>query len=137
MNMAATASRNKTFLPLEKKGTTGPMSAGLAVSPRSMTVPAVVAEPLRVGFSWSFVGWVGYAGCQWLMLSVMAKFGNPTVVGQFAFALALSAPMFMFTNLNLRVVQSTDALSEYTFSDYATLRLLGSSVALSAIVATS
>jgi O-antigen/teichoic acid export membrane protein len=97
----------------------------------------VVAAPLRVGFSWSFVGWVGYAGCQWLMLSVMAKLGNSTVVGQFAFALALSAPVFMFTNLNLRGVQSTDALSEYTFSDYATLRLLGSLVALSAIVATS
>jgi O-antigen/teichoic acid export membrane protein len=113
------------------------MSTGLAVAPRSMAVPAVVAKPLRIGFSWSFVGWVGYAGCQWLMLSVMAKLGNPTVVGQFAFALALSAPIFMFTNLNLRVVQSTDALGEYKFSDYATLRLLGSSVALSAVVAAS
>ena len=113
------------------------MSAGLAVPRGGVTVPTIVAKPLRVGFSWSFVGWVGYAGCQWLMLSVMAKLGNPTVVGQFAFALALCAPMFMFTNLNLRVVQSTDALSEYTFSDYSTLRLLGSSVALSVTVATS
>jgi O-antigen/teichoic acid export membrane protein len=113
------------------------MSVGLAVSPRSMAVPTMVAEPLRMGFSWSFVGFVGYAGCQWLMLSVMAKLGNPTVVGKFAFALALSAPVFMFTNLNLRAVQSTDALSEYKFSDYATLRLLGSSVALSVIVVAS
>ncbi|HEV8046440.1 MAG TPA: hypothetical protein VGP35_01835 [Terriglobales bacterium] len=102
-----------------------------------MAVPAVAAKSLRVGFSWSFVGWVGYAGCQWLMLSVMAKLGNPTVVGRFAFALALCAPMFMFTNLNLRVVQSTDALSEYNFSDYVALRLFGSSVALLAIGATS
>jgi O-antigen/teichoic acid export membrane protein len=113
------------------------MSTGVAFSTRSIPAPAIVAKPLRVGFSWSFVGWVGYAGCQWLMLSVMAKLGNPTVVGQFAFALALSAPVFMFTNLNLRGVQTTDALSEYTFSDYAALRLLGSSVALSVIVATS
>lgn len=113
------------------------MSAGLAFPRRGITVPTVVAKPLRVGFSWSFVGWVGYAGCQWLMLSVMAKLGNPTVVGRFAFALALCAPMFMFTNLNLRVVQSTDALSEYNFSDYIALRLFGSSVALLAIVATS
>src|SRR3984957_14779043 len=113
------------------------MSAGLTFPRRSIPVPTVAAKSLRVGFSWSFVGWVGYAGCQWLMLSVMAKLGNPTVVGQFAFALALSAPMFMFTNLNLRVVQSTDALSEYKFSDYIALRLFGSSVALLAIVATS
>jgi O-antigen/teichoic acid export membrane protein len=113
------------------------MSTGLALSPESIASPAVVAKPLRVGFSWSFVGWVGYAGCQWLMLSVMAKLGNPTVVGQFAFALALSAPVFMFTNLNLRVVQSTDALNEYNFWDYAALRFLGSLVALAVIGATS
>src|ERR1700722_8533773 len=113
------------------------MSAGLAFPSRGVTVPTVAAKSLRVGFSWSFVGWVGYAGCQWLMLSVMAKLGNPTVVGRCAFALALCAPMFMFTNLNLRVVQSTDALGEYNFSDYITLRLFGSSVALSAIVTTS
>jgi O-antigen/teichoic acid export membrane protein len=118
-------------------GHTGPMSAGLAVSPRSIRVPVVAAKPLRVGFSWSFVGWVGYAGCQWLMLSVMAKLGNPTAVGQFAFALALSAPVFMFTNLNLRVVQSTDALNDYSFSDYAALRCLGSLAALTAIGVTS
>jgi O-antigen/teichoic acid export membrane protein len=112
------------------------MSASLTASPGGLAVPAVAAKSLRVGFSWSFVGWVGYAGCQWLMLSVMAKLGNPTIVGQFAFALALSAPVFMFSNLNLRVVQSTDALSEYKFSDYATLRLLSSSFALLVIVAT-
>lgn len=112
------------------------MSAGLAISPR-MGVSGVVAKPLRVGFSWSVVGWVGYAGCQWLMLSVMAKLGNPTVVGQFAFALALSAPVFMFTNLNLRVVQSTDALNQYSFSDYSALRLIGSSSAFMVVAAIS
>jgi len=88
------------------------------------------AVPLRVGFSWSFVGWVGYAACQWLMLSVMAKLGNAVVVGQFAFALAICAPVFMLTNLQLRGVQSTDALCEYRFSDYMTLRSLGSTAAV-------
>jgi O-antigen/teichoic acid export membrane protein len=95
-----------------------------------------VVAPLRVGFSWSLVGWVGYAACQWLMLSVMAKLGNSTVVGQFAFALAVSAPVFMLTNLQLRGVQSTDALSEHSFSDYASLRLMGSTVAVLLVAAT-
>ena len=81
----------------------GPMSV-ISAPPR-IRVSAVVTPPLRVSFSWSFFGWVGYAGCQWLMLSVLAKFGNPTVVGQFAFALAISASAFMFTNLNLRGVR--------------------------------
>ena len=91
--------------------------------------------PLRVGFSWSFAGWVGYAACQWLMLSVMAKLGNSLLVGQFAFALAVSAPLFMLTNLQLRGVQVTDALNEYSFSDYVTLRLVGSTIALLLVAA--
>lgn len=111
----------------------GPMSV-ISAPPR-IRVSAVVTPPLRVSFSWSFFGWVGYAGCQWLMLSVLAKFGNPTVVGQFAFALAISAPAFMFTNLNLRGVQSTDALREYCFPDYISLRFIGSTLALVVVVA--
>jgi O-antigen/teichoic acid export membrane protein len=111
------------------------MASGTAVAPIKTSAPVVVAQPLRIGFGWSLFGWVGYAGCQWLMLSVMAKLGNAVVVGQFAFALALSAPVFMLTNLQLRGVQSTDAHSEYHFSDYVTLRLIGSILALIVIAA--
>jgi O-antigen/teichoic acid export membrane protein len=95
------------------------------------------AVPLRIGFSWSLVGWIGYAGCQWFMLSIMAKLGNPALVGRFAFALALSAPLFMLTNLQLRGVQSTDARNEFTFSDYVTLRVIGSAIAVTSILALS
>jgi O-antigen/teichoic acid export membrane protein len=93
------------------------------------------ALPLRVGFTWSLFGWTGYAACQWLMLSVMAKLGSAEVIGQFAYALAICAPLFMLTNLQLRGVQSTDALSEYCFSDYLTLRLLGSTAAVLLVAA--
>jgi O-antigen/teichoic acid export membrane protein len=93
------------------------------------------ALPLRVGFTWSLFGWAGYAACQWLMLSVMAKLGSAAVIGQFAYALAICAPLFMLTNLQLRGVQSTDALSEYCFSDYLTLRLLGSTSAVLLVAA--
>ncbi len=101
--------------------------------PETVSQRPVVA--LRVGFSWSFLGWVGYAACQWIMLSVMAKFGSAIVVGQFAFALAICGPVFMLTNLQLRGVQSSDARSEYRFSDYLTLRLLGSAAGLLVIAA--
>lgn len=107
------------------------LSRPIAFDPSATT--GRTAVPLRIGFSWSLVGWVGYAACQWLMLSVMAKLGNPTLVGQFALALAITAPVFMLTNLQLRGVQSTDALSQYTFSDYVTLRLLGSGLAFALI----
>ena len=79
---------------------------------------------LRLNFAWTFVGNVVYAGCQWGMLVVLAKLGSPARVGEFALALAVTAPILMFTNLALRAVQATDSRQEYTFGDYLGLRLL-------------
>jgi O-antigen/teichoic acid export membrane protein len=96
-------------------------------------VPVVLdrAVPsLRANFKWTFAGNVVYAACQWGMVSILAKAGSPAVVGQFALGLAISAPIFMFTNLNLRGVQSTDARSDFGFGDYFTLRMLGSTAGL-------
>jgi O-antigen/teichoic acid export membrane protein len=85
---------------------------------------------LRANFSWTFVGNVVYAGCQWGMLVVLAKLGSPEMVGQFALGLAITAPVIMFTNLQLRGVQATDARQEYLFGDYLGLRLLTTALAL-------
>lgn len=74
-----------------------------------------------------------YSACQWGMISVLAKLGNATVVGCFALGLAITAPVFMFTNLQLRAVQATDARSEFAFSDYFSLRLLASLAGFSTI----
>ncbi len=86
----------------------------------------VKAPPLRKSFAWTLAGNLVYAGCQWGMLSVLAKMGSPSVVGQFALGLAVTAPVFMLTNLQLRGVQATDAKSEYEFGHYFTLRLIAS-----------
>src|ERR1700733_1616655 len=83
------------------------LSRPVSFDPAAATGRRVV--PLRIGFSWSFVGWVGYAACQWLMLSVMA-------------------------NLQRRGVQSTDARNEYSFPDYVTLRMMGSGLAVGFIL---
>jgi O-antigen/teichoic acid export membrane protein len=79
---------------------------------------------LRANFSWTLAGNLVYSLCQWGMLSVLAKRGTPATVGQFALALAISAPIFMFSNLQLRAVQATDARQAYRFADYFTLRVL-------------
>jgi len=89
---------------------------------------------LRSNFSWNLVGNVVYAVCQWGILVVIAKLTNPEMVGRFALALALTAPVVMFTNLQLRSVQATDSRNEYTFADYLGLRLLCSLGAMFAIV---
>ncbi|PSB46096.1 polysaccharide biosynthesis protein [Cyanosarcina cf. burmensis CCALA 770] len=90
---------------------------------------------LRRNFSWTFVGNAIYSACQWGMLVVLAKLGSPEVVGQFTLGLAITAPVLMFTNLQLRAVQATDAKHQYTFGDYLGLRLLATGVALAIIVA--
>jgi O-antigen/teichoic acid export membrane protein len=86
--------------------------------------PTRSVPTLRANFAWTLAGNVLYAGCQWGMLSVLAKLGSPSIVGQFTLGLAISAPVFMFTNLQLRAVQATDVSAESEFGNYFTLRLL-------------
>ena len=95
----------------------------VAVRSEHPPIAAVAAPPLRVSFSWTLGGNVVYAACQFGMLSVLAKLGSPLIVGQYALGLAITAPVFMLTNLQLRGVQATDARHEYGFADYFTLRL--------------
>jgi O-antigen/teichoic acid export membrane protein len=88
---------------------------------------------LRQNFSWTLVGNIVYAACQWGMLVVLAKTGSPVMVGQFALGLAVTAPIILFANLQLRAVQATDARHEYLFDDYLGLRLATTVMALAAI----
>ncbi len=85
---------------------------------------------LRRNFSWTVLGEVVYAGCQWAMLVVLAKLGTPELLGQFALGVAVTAPVVMFTNLQLRALQATDATPGGNFAPYFTLRLLASATAL-------
>ena len=85
---------------------------------------------LRRNFSWTFFGNLVYAGCQWGMLVVIAKLGTPEMVGKFTLGLAVTAPIVLFSNLQLRVVQATDAKQQYQFGDYLALRLITNLLAL-------
>jgi O-antigen/teichoic acid export membrane protein len=102
---------------------------------QSLTETRNVIPSLRANFIWTFAGSVIYAGCQWGMLSALAKLGSPSIVGQFTLGLAVAAPVFMFTNLQLRAVQATDVNAEYGFANYFTLRLLATLLGLMVVVA--
>jgi O-antigen/teichoic acid export membrane protein len=108
----------------------------MATAEITPTTSQVVAPPLRVTFAWTLAGNVIYAGCQWGMISVLAKLGSTTAVGQFALALAITAPIIMLTNMALRSVEATDARSEFDFAHYFTLRFTCTSLAVAAILAT-
>ena len=92
-----------------------------------------IERSLGLNVSWTLTGNVVYAACQWGMLVVLAKLGSPEMVGRFAFALAVTAPVFMLTNLQLRAVQATDMANRFAFADYLALRILCTGLALSVI----
>jgi O-antigen/teichoic acid export membrane protein len=102
---------------------------------QSLTVTRKAIPSLRANFAWTLAGNVLYGACQWGMLSVLAKLGNAAIVGQFTFGLAVSAPVFLFTGLQLRSVQATDVRSECDFANCFTLRLLATVLGLCVIVA--
>jgi O-antigen/teichoic acid export membrane protein len=85
---------------------------------------------LHSNFAWTLSGNMVYAACQWGMLIVLARMGSAEMVGQFALALSIITPVLMFTNLQLRSVQATDARGEYSFRDYLALRLFMAGAAM-------
>mgnify|MGYP000645735256 CR=1 FL=1 len=89
---------------------------------------------LRRNVSWTLVGNLIYTSCNGGMLVILAKLGNPMMVGQLALALAITTPVFTFSNLQLSTVQATDAKYEYLFSDYLGLRVITMALALLVIL---
>jgi hypothetical protein len=82
---------------------------------------------LGQNFAWALAGNIIYALCQWGIIVVVARLGNPFMVGQFALGLAVATPVLMLTNLQLRVVQATDVKGVYAFGEYLGLRTLNES----------
>jgi O-antigen/teichoic acid export membrane protein len=109
----------------------GASDGRLAAMPTSAaTVRALAPLSLRANFAWTLGGTTIYGLSQWGMLIALAKLGSPEIVGRYALALAISAPVVMFTNLQLRIVQATDARDQYRLGDYVSLRFAMSATAL-------
>jgi len=106
---------------------TGPTAPGITKA------GSVEALPIWRNFSWIFLGTVIYGICQWGIIVAIAKLGASWQVGQYALALAITAPVMLLANLQLRQVLATDARGAFHFGDYLSLRLLTSAGALSVI----
>lgn len=97
---------------------------------RSSDPPIVPALSLRRNVAWTLAGNGLYAASQWAMLVVLAKLLSSEDVGRFALGLAVTAPVFMFSNLQLRAVQATDQAQPIPFQTYLRLRVLLTALAL-------
>ena len=105
-----------------------------------MAATAVAAPPCRpLSWQWNLVwtslGTAVYAASNWAMLSAIAKLGTPEMVGEFALGLAVTAPVLLLAQMNLRAVLATDTKDEYSFRDYRALRLNATLLGILAIAA--
>jgi O-antigen/teichoic acid export membrane protein len=90
----------------------------------------LISSSFKVGVVWSILGNAIFTASQWAILITLTKTTTPVEVGEFSFALALVAPLYMMLNLQLRTVQVTDTLNKYSFNDYLFLRVALTTVAV-------
>jgi O-antigen/teichoic acid export membrane protein len=88
---------------------------------------------LESNFVWTFAGNVVYAAGQWAILSLFAKLGSREMLGQYALAVAITAPVAMLSHLNLRAVLATDVGGKHPFGDYLAVRFAATAAAVAAI----
>jgi O-antigen/teichoic acid export membrane protein len=81
------------------------------------------ALSLRANFGWTVVGTGVYSACRWLTIAVMAKLLPVTDVGLYTLAAAIAAPVFVLTNMELRVLIVTDVRHQHAVSDYLGVRI--------------
>lgn len=85
--------------------------------------------------SWGSVGVVAggtavYSIAQWLILVLFARATSQAGLGEYAYALSVSAPFFILFGLSLRQVYVSDVRRESVWREYLSLRVVASAVAL-------
>jgi len=85
---------------------------------------------LRTDFTWVLSGNLLYSACQWGIVVALAKLGNPEQVGEYAFGMAVSAPIVLFANLQLRALLVSELRDRFSFGQYLTFRLVSLGAAL-------
>ncbi|RKH38426.1 lipopolysaccharide biosynthesis protein [Corallococcus sicarius] len=93
--------------------------------------------PRSVGsnFAWTLSSGLGYALAQWAVLVALARLGTMEEVGEFALALAITAPVLLLARMQLRTLQATDARGVHGFEHYLGLMVLNVLVAVAACCA--
>lgn len=83
---------------------------------------------------WSFAGNAWYAGSQWVVFVLLVKSLGPADVGQFAYGLAVTGPIFVLANVRLRNLLATGVQTPNGFFDYFVTRLLTTGMAVGAVL---
>jgi O-antigen/teichoic acid export membrane protein len=99
------------------------------------TAVPVAAGPARLArdLVWSITGTAVSALSQWAIVVVLARYGSPSMLGEYALGVAISTPIVLLASLALRTVQVTDTHAGFAFADYLRLRVVGMVLALGLI----
>jgi O-antigen/teichoic acid export membrane protein len=100
---------------------------------RAPTSVEVRRSTLRSSTTWMLAGNILLMGMRWAIVPLLAKFTTTATVGQFGWAVAVCLPTITFCRFGLRILQTTDARDEITFSDYLGFSILSTLVALAII----
>jgi O-antigen/teichoic acid export membrane protein len=85
---------------------------------------------MRRNTAWAFAGNSVYAGSQWAVFVLLAHTLPVEEVGVYAYATAVTGPIFVLANLQLRNVLATRLESSEGFADYLIARLLTTALAV-------
>ena len=77
-----------------------------------------------------FKGNLLHAFSQVLVITLLTYFGGSESAGEYVLALSITAPVFLFLDLNLRVVRATDQDTDSQFWKYIALRVVTLCVAI-------
>jgi O-antigen/teichoic acid export membrane protein len=97
------------------------------------TPPAGSNQSLSRDLIWMAIGQGALIVSQWGVLTSLARRSDAQTVGQFALALAIAAPIVMFTRLQLRSILASDARHTHRFEDYLALRGIATGLSVLAI----
>jgi O-antigen/teichoic acid export membrane protein len=95
----------------------------------------LTGKRLRDDFAWVLVGNVIYSASQWGIVVALAKLGSATQVGEYALGVAVSAPIIVFANLQLRALVASEVNDRFTFGQYLAFRLVSLGAALAVVAA--
>jgi O-antigen/teichoic acid export membrane protein len=88
---------------------------------------------LKTDFTWVLAGNVFYSACQWMIVVVLAKLGTPQKLGEYAWGLALSAPIVLFANFQLRSLLASDLVDRFRLGQYLVFRMISIAAALGVV----
>ena len=92
---------------------------------------------LRENSLYSLAGLLAFTLSQWAILVGLARFGDPSVVGDYTLSLGIATPIFVLVSMQLRAGISTDHRREFADTEYVSARVIGIAVGVLAACSVS